>query len=105
MRVRDTIQHVYQYAVDTGVLEPAKNFVNGRTGGLPAVRSRHYPAITDPTQVGQLTRDIRAYSGHVITRAALQLAPLLFQRPGQLRFTHSEDIDLDRALWIARRKK
>ncbi|WP_436968287.1 tyrosine-type recombinase/integrase [Burkholderia multivorans] len=55
MRVRDTIQHVYQYAVDTGVLEPAKNFVNGRTGGLPAVRSRHYPAITDPTQVGHQT--------------------------------------------------
>jgi hypothetical protein len=46
MRVRETIQHVYQYAVDTGVLEPAKNFVNDRTGGLPPVRSRHYAAIT-----------------------------------------------------------
>lgn len=100
MRVRETIQHVYQYAVDTGVLEPAKNFVNGRTGGLPAVRSRHYPAITDPQQLGQLLRDIRAYNGHVITRAALQLAPLLFQRPGQLRFAHWEDIDLDGAVWI-----
>ncbi|WP_129563160.1 tyrosine-type recombinase/integrase [Paraburkholderia dokdonensis] len=100
MRVRETIQHVYQYAVDTGVLEPAKNFVNGRTGGLPAVRSRRYPAITDPQQLGQLLRDIRAYNGHVITRAALQLAPLLFQRPGQLRFAHWEDIDLDGAVWI-----
>jgi len=100
MRVRETIQHVYQYAVDTGVLEPARNFVNDRTGGLPAVRSRHYPAITDPKQLGQLLRDIRAYNGHVITRAALQLAPLLFQRPGQLRFAHWEDIDLDGAVWI-----
>lgn len=100
MRVRETIQHVYQYAVDTGVLEPAKNFVNDRTGGLPPVRSRHYPAITDPTQLGQLMRDIRAYNGHVITRAALQLAPLLFQRPSQLRFAHWEDIDLDGAVWI-----
>lgn len=54
---RETIQHVYQYAVDTDVLEPAKNFVNGRTGGLPAVRSRHCPAITDPKQLGQLLRD------------------------------------------------
>jgi integrase len=100
LRVRETIQHGYQYAVDIGALEPAKNFVNGRTDGLPSVHSRHYSAITDQTQVGQLIRDIRAYCGHVITRAVLQLASLLFQRPGQLRFAHWEDIDLDRALWI-----
>lgn len=98
-RVRETVQHVYQYAVDTGVLEPAKNFVNNRTGGLPPPRTRHYAAITDPKQLGQLLRDIRAYNGHIITRAALQLAPLLFQRPGQLRFAHWEDIDFDRKLW------
>jgi len=99
MRVRETIQHVYQYAVDTGVLEPVKNFVNSRTGGLPAVRSRHYAAITDPNQLGQLLRDIRAYNGHVITRAALQLTPLLFQRPGQLRFADWEDIDFESRIW------
>jgi integrase len=99
MRVRETVQHVYQYAVDTGVLEPAKNFVNNRTGGLPPPRSRHYAAITDPKQLGQLLRDIRAYSGHIITRAALQLSPLLFQRPGQLRLAHWEDIDFDCKIW------
>lgn len=99
MRVRETVQHVYQYAVDTGVLEPAKNFVNNRTGGLPPPRTRHDAAITDPKQLGQLLRDIRAYNGRIITRAALQLAPLLFQRPEKLRFAHWEDIDFDRKLW------
>jgi integrase len=98
-RVREAVQHVYQYAVDSGTLEPAKNFVNGRTGGLPAPRSRHYAAITDPTQLGQLLRDIRAYNGNIITRAALQLAPMLFQRPGQLRLAHWEDINLEEKLW------
>jgi integrase len=98
-RVREAVQHVYQYAVDTGTLEPAKNFVNGRTGGLPAPRSRHYAAITDPKQLGQLLRDIRAYNGNIITRAALQLAPMLFQRPGQLRLAHWEDINFPEKIW------
>ena len=98
-RVREAVQHVFQYAVDVGALEPAKNFVNGRTGGLPPPRARHYPAITDPEQVGQLLRDIRAYNGNVITRAALQLSPLLFQRPGQLRLADWEDIDFEQTLW------
>lgn len=98
-RVREAIQHVYQYAVDIGSLEPAKNFVNKRTGGLPAPHSRHFAAISDPKDLGKLLRDIRAYKGHVITRTALQLAPLLFQRPGQLRLAHWEDVDLARQIW------
>lgn len=98
-RVREAVQHVYQYAVDVGALEPARNFVNKRTAGLPSPRSRHYAAITDPTQLGQLLRDIRDYNGAFITRCALRLAPMIFQRPGQLRLAEWEDIDLDRELW------
>ena len=98
-RVREAVLHVYQYAVDVGALEPSKNFVNSRTGGLPAPRSRHYAAITDPDELGRLLRDIAAYRGNVVTRAALRLSPMLFQRPGQLRLAHWEDIDFDRKLW------
>lgn len=98
-RVREAVQHVYQYAVDLGALEPARNFVNKCTAGLPSPRSRHYAAITDPAQLGQLLRDIRDYNGAFITRCALRLVPMIFQRPGQLRLAEWEDIDLDRELW------
>lgn len=98
-RVREAVQHVFQYAVDVGALEPGKNFVNSRTGGLPSPRARHYAAITDPQKLGQLLQDMQAYNGNIITRAALQLSPLLFQRPGQLRLAHWEDIDFERSLW------
>ena len=98
-RVREAVQHVYQYSVDSGTLEPARNFVNARTAGLPPPRSRHYAAITDPKQLGQLLRDIQAYKGNVLTRAALQLAPMLFQRPGQLRLAHWEDISFEHKIW------
>jgi len=98
-RVREAVQQVFQHAVDVGALEPGRNFVNNRTGGLPAPRARHYAAITDPAQLGQLLRDIEAYRGNVVTRAALRLSPILFQRPGQLRLAHWEDIDFERQLW------
>jgi integrase len=98
-RVREAVQHVYQYSVDCGTLEPARNFVNARTAGLPSPRSRHYAAITDPRQLGQLLRDIQAYKGNVLTRAALQLSPMLFQRPGQLRLAHWEDISFEHEIW------
>ncbi|WP_295543317.1 integrase arm-type DNA-binding domain-containing protein [uncultured Pseudacidovorax sp.] len=98
-RVREAVQHVYQYAVDVGALEPAGNFVNKNTGGLPAPRSRHYAAITDPVQLGRLLRDIRSYNGSFITRCALRLAPMIFQRPGQLRLAEWEDIRLEDELW------
>ena len=61
--------------MDTGVLEPAQNFVNNRTGGLPTPRGRHYAAITDPQLLGQLLRDMRSYSVNFIFVAALRLAP------------------------------
>lgn len=98
-RVKGCVVDVYQYAADTGVLERGQNFMTGATGGLPASRGRSYAAITDPKRLGQLLRDIRAYKGNVVTRAALQLAPIAFQRPGQLRFAHWEDMDLDGAIW------
>lgn len=98
-RVREAVQHVYQYAVDIGVLEPAKNFVNKNTGGLPPPRSRHFEAITEPEKLGQLMGDIQAYKGAFITRCALRLAPMMFQRPGQIRFADWEDISLDIKLW------
>ena len=59
----------------------------------------HRAAITDPKQVGELLRAIEVYRGTPITRAALRLAPLVFVRPGELRFAEWSEIDLDSALW------
>lgn len=51
-RVCEAVQHVYQYSVDVGTLEPTRNFVSNRTGGLPALRARHYAAITIRKNLG-----------------------------------------------------
>jgi integrase len=50
-------------------------------------------------KLGELIRVIRGHQGGPIVRAALQLAPLLFQRPGELRAAAWAEFDLDAALW------
>jgi integrase len=44
-------------------------------------------------------RDLTAYKGSPVTKAALQLAPLVFLRPGELRHAEWTEIDLDKAEW------
>ena len=46
-----------------------------------------------------MLRAIKGYKGGPVVRAALRLAPLLFQRPGELRGSSWAEIDLEAALW------
>jgi integrase len=68
-------------------------------GALSPYRGKHFAAITEPVRLGELLRAIKGYKGGPIVRAALQLAPMLFQRPGELRGAAWTEIDLDGALW------
>jgi integrase len=68
-------------------------------GALSPYRGKHFAAITEPVRLGELLRAIKGYKGGPIVRAALQLAPMLFQRPGELRGATWAEIDMDGALW------
>ena len=96
-RVLTTAGQVWRYAVATG---RAKRDVSADIkGALKPHHGKHFAAITDPVKVGELIRVIRGYQGGPIVRAALQLAPLLFQRPGELRAAAWTEFDLDAAMW------
>ena len=79
--------------------------MNSKTGGLPAPRTRHDAAISDPKQFGKPLRAIQTYNGNVITQAALQLSPMPFQRPGQLRLAHWEKSTSRERCGAARRRR
>ncbi len=82
-RVLTTAGQVWRYAVATG---RAKRDVSADIkGALKPHHGKHFATITDPLKLGELIRVIRGYQGGPIVRAALQLAPMLFQRPGELR--------------------
>lgn len=56
-------------------------------------------AITDPLELGELLRASEAYKGGPIVRAALKMAAMLFQRPGNLRTMRWVDLNLEAGLW------
>jgi integrase len=60
----------------------------------------HYGAITDASRVGELLRAIDGYVGFGSARLAMQLAPHVFVRPGELRHADWGEIDLEKAVWI-----
>lgn len=90
-------RQIWRYAVATGRV--SRDVTTDLKGALRPYRGTHFAAITDPVELGKLIRSIRAYKGGNIVRAALQLAPMLFQRPGELRAAEWREIDLDAALW------
>lgn len=96
-RVLTTAGQVWRYAVATG--RAARDVSADIKGALKPHHGKHFAAITDPVQLGALIRVIRGYQGGPIVRAALQLAPMLFQRPGELRAAAWAEFDLDAALW------
>lgn len=58
-----------------------------------------HPAITTPAELAGLLRASDGYKGGPVVRAALAIAPLLFQRPGNLRAMRWADLDLEAGLW------
>jgi integrase len=97
-RLRQTAGQVFRYAVATGRAE--RDPSGDLRGALKSAGGeRHHAALTTPAEVGELLRAIQGYSGSPVTRAALLLSPLVFQRPGELRAMEWAELDLDAAEW------
>lgn len=89
---------VFRYAIAAGRAQrdPAADL----KGALPPVKGKHFAAITDPSRAAELIRMLDGYSGGTMpVKAALQLAPLVFLRPGDLRQGLWEGVDFERSEW------
>ena len=96
-RVLTTAGQIWRYGVATGRAD--RDISADIKGALKPHHGKHFAATTDPVKLGELIRSIRGYQGGPIVRTALQLAPLLFQRPGELRGIAWAELDLDAGLW------
>jgi integrase len=96
-RVLQLAGRVFRYAVATARLtsDPSRDL----RGALTAPTPKHYGAIIEAKRAGQLLRAIDGYEGQVLTKLAMQLAPHVFVRPGELRHAEWEEVDLEGALW------
>ena len=88
---------VFRYGVATGKCD--RDPTGDLRGALPPIKGGHFAATLEPQRLGEIIRDLRNYHGTFVVRCALQLAPLLFVRPGELRQARWVDIDLDAAEW------
>jgi integrase len=96
-RVLITARAVWRYAVATA--RANRDITGDISSALTPHHGKHFAAITDPNEFGKLIRAIRGYQGSHIVRTALQLSPLLFQRPNELRGMAWSELDLAAGLW------
>jgi integrase len=96
-RTKQNCGQVFRYAVATGRAE--RDPTGDLRGALPPASGKRMATITDPKGVGGLLRSIDSYQGGIVTRSALQFAPLVFVRPGELRHAEWMEIDFETAEW------
>lgn len=96
-RAKQNCGQIFRYAIATG--RAKRDIAADLKGALPPAQKSHFPAITDPKEVAPLLRAIEGFQGTFVVRCALQLAPLLFVRPGELRHMEWQELDLDAEQW------
>lgn len=96
-RTHQKCGEVFRYAIATGRAE--RDPSNDLRGALPPVEKRHHASMTDPKAIGGLMRAINTYEGYFVTKCALQLAPLFFVRPGELRHAEWYEFNFENSEW------
>ena len=94
--LRQTAGQVFRYGVQTGRCD--RSPVTDLHGALKPIVVKHMAAVLEPAKAGELLRSIDGYAGQPMTKAALALSALLFQRPGNIRQMEWAWIDFDKAL-------
>jgi integrase len=99
-KVCEILFGVFEFAEDRQIIEGNPAATLKRL--IPAHKTKHFAAITEPRRFGDLLRAIETYRGSTpITRYALRLLPLICVRPGN-EFLHAQwhEIDLKNARWV-----
>jgi integrase len=102
-RTLGSCSQVFRYAIRTGRCE--HNICGDLQGALAPVVEHHFAAVTTPKEMLGLLRAIDGYKGTFVVQRALQLAPLVFVRPGELRNAKWKNFDLDEAEWCLKLSK
>ena len=98
-RVLMLARQVWRYWLPT-TGSTQRDITEGLKSRLTPYRGKTFAAITDPVRLGELLRAITTYKGGPIVRTALRIAPVLYQRPGNLREMEWAELDLEAGLWV-----
>ena len=96
-RTLRTCSQVFRYGVVTG--RPCSDITTCLKGALSSVKNGHFSAITDIKTLKQLLISIESFTGSKVVYSALNIAPHVFVRPGELRTAKWSDIDFNTKEW------
>jgi len=96
-RIHQNCGAIFRYAIATD--RATHDITLALKGSIPPVKVKHHASITDPKEISALLNIIDGYHGGFITRCALQLSPLFFLRPGELRHAEWSEFNLTGKEW------
>lgn len=100
---KQVLNQIFSYAKQLGKVE--FNIATDLNNIIPAKRTKHRPAITEPIALSKLLVGIEEMQGTLTISTALKLAPLLFQRPGEICAMEWSEIDFDNCIWTIPEEK
>ncbi|WP_271076938.1 tyrosine-type recombinase/integrase [Aurantiacibacter sp. MUD61] len=97
VRTRNFASRVFRHGVATARCEadPAALL----TGALATPLVKHHAAIIEPKPLGEFLRAVDNYTGGPIVKLAMQIAPHVFLRPGELRRARWEEVNWEEGHW------
>lgn len=96
-RLRHHCGMIFRYAVVCGYAE--RDVAADLKGALPPIKGGHHAAATTPKALATILRAIDDFTGSFVVKSALQLLPMLFCRPGELRAAEWSEFDFSNAQW------
>lgn len=97
LKMKSLAGQVFRYGVQTAKCK--RDVTQDLKGALKQPPVKHYPAITDPVEFGQMLNAIDDYNGSFEVKCALKLMPMLFVRAGEMRYAQWSDFDFDAGTW------
>ncbi|MDR1609178.1 MAG: tyrosine-type recombinase/integrase [Deltaproteobacteria bacterium] len=95
--VKTTCSQILRYGVILGVVD--RDYTLDLKGALSSSQTKHRAAITDPSKIAKLLKDIYEFKGNISLTYALRLLPYLFLRVGELTGGKWAEIDFEGGLW------
>ena len=96
-KMRQTCGQIFRYAIATGRAD--YDAAAGLRDALSPKVVKNFASIKEPKIIGALLRDIEMYTGNLIVRFALRVAPYVFVRPGELRRAEWSEFNLEGSEW------
>ena len=98
-RVKQIISRIMKFAVREGIIERDPTYELQGPDTFKRKPTQHLSAVIEPIAFGGLLRAIADYQGHFVIKVALNLSPLVFVRPGELRLMEWSEINIETSTW------